>query len=73
PPATYSLTLEVNRHSDNPGFEGHAHGRGEHALMVAQEKKPLRHYVTDQTPDAQSVSDSLTHRASLPRFLKDIS
>lgn len=38
PPATYSLTLDVNRHSDNAGFEGLARGRGEHALMVAQEK-----------------------------------
>ncbi|EBO2853922.1 hypothetical protein C9W54_19375, partial [Salmonella enterica subsp. enterica serovar Enteritidis] len=73
PPATYSLTLDVNRHSDNAGFEGLAQGRGEHALMVAQEKKPLRLYVTDQSPDALSVSDSLTHRASLPWFLKDIS
>lgn len=73
PPATYSLTLDVNRHSDNAGFEGLARGRGEHALMVAQEKKPLRLYVTDQSPDALSVSDSLTHRASLPWFLKDIS
>ncbi|EKI0262971.1 YjiK family protein, partial [Salmonella enterica] len=53
--------------------EGLARGRGEHALMVAQEKKPLRLYVTDQSPDALSVSDSLTHRASLPWFLKDIS
>ncbi|MDN4562896.1 SdiA-regulated domain-containing protein, partial [Salmonella enterica subsp. enterica serovar Typhimurium] len=32
---------------DNAGFEGLAWGRGEHALMVAQEKKPLRLYVTD--------------------------
>ncbi|EGA2560031.1 YjiK family protein, partial [Salmonella enterica] len=73
PPATYSLTLDVDRHSDNAGFEGLARGRGEHALMVAQEKKPLRLYVTDRSPDALSVSDSLTHRASLPWFLKDIS
>ncbi|ELN97832.1 putative outer membrane protein, partial [Salmonella enterica subsp. enterica serovar Enteritidis str. 561362 1-1] len=62
-----------DRHSDNAGFEGLARGRGEHALMVAQEKKPLRLYVTDRSPDALSVSDSLTHRASLPWFLKDIS
>ncbi|ECM9435775.1 hypothetical protein YK56_23145, partial [Salmonella enterica subsp. enterica serovar Enteritidis] len=67
------LTLDVDRHSDNAGFEGLARGRGEHALMVAQEKKPLRLYVTDRSPDALSVSDSLTHRASLPWFLKDIS
>jgi uncharacterized protein YjiK len=31
-----------------------------------------RLYVTDQSPDALSVSDSLTHRASSPWFLKDI-
>ncbi len=45
PPVTYSLTLDVNRNSDNAGFKGLARGRGEHALMVAQEKKTLRLYM----------------------------
>ena len=59
--------------SDNAGFEGLARGRGENALIVAQEKKPLRFLETDHSHDSLSVSDSLTHRLSLPWFLKDIS
>ncbi|EJI9259451.1 SdiA-regulated domain-containing protein [Salmonella enterica] len=41
--------------------------------VVAQEKKPLRFLETDHSHDSLSVSDSLTHRLSLPWFLKDIS
>lgn len=73
PPASYILTLDVDRKSDNAGFEGLARGRGENALIVAQEKKPLRFLETDHSHDSLSVSDSLTHRLSLPWFLKDIS
>lgn len=73
PPASYTLTLDVDRKSDNAGFEGLARGRGENALIVAQEKKPLRFLETDHSHDSLSVSDSLTHRLSLPWFLKDIS
>ncbi|HGE5896217.1 TPA: SdiA-regulated domain-containing protein [Escherichia coli] len=73
PPAIYSLTLDFNRDSDNTGFEGLARGLTDNALMVAQEKKPLRLYTTDRTTDAITVSDALTRRASLPWFLKDIS
>lgn len=40
---------------------------------MAQEKKPLRFLETDHSHDSLSVSDSLTHRLSLPWFLKDIS
>ena len=50
--------------SDNAGFEGLARGRGENALIVAQEKKPLRFLETDHSHDSLSVSDSLTHRLS---------
>ncbi|WP_395224845.1 SdiA-regulated domain-containing protein [Salmonella sp. SKLX107313] len=73
PPASYTLTLDVDRKSANAGFEGLARGQEENALIVAQEKKPLRLYVTDRRSDALSVSDSLTHRVFLPWFLKDIS
>ncbi|EDW1487211.1 YjiK family protein [Salmonella enterica subsp. enterica] len=73
PPASYTLTLDVDRKSGNAGFEGLARGRGENALIVAQEKKPLRFLETDHSHDSLSVSDSLTHRLSLPWFLKDIS
>ncbi|EHW1129313.1 YjiK family protein, partial [Salmonella enterica subsp. enterica serovar Kinondoni] len=66
PPASYTLTLDVD-------IEGLARGRGENALIVAQEKKPLRFLETDHSHDSLSVSDSLTHRLSLPWFLKDIS
>lgn len=73
PPAIYSLTLDVNRGSDNAGFEGLARGLTDNALMVAQEKKPLRLYTTDRTTDAMTVSDALTRQVALPWFLKDIS
>ena len=66
------LTLDVDRKSDNAGFEGLARGR-EKCTDSGAGKKPLRFLETDHSHDSLSVSDSLTHRLSLPWFLKDIS
>ena len=38
PPASYTLTLDVDRKSDNAGFERLARGRGENVLIVAQKR-----------------------------------
>ncbi|EFH2541781.1 YjiK family protein [Escherichia coli] len=69
----YRFTLNINRNSDNAGFEGLTRGEMDNALIVAQEKKPLRLYTTDHTADAMTVSDALTRRVALPWYLKDIS
>ena len=42
PPASYTLTLDVDRKSDNAGFEGLARGRGENALIVARKRNRFR-------------------------------
>ena len=57
---------------DNAGFEGLARGRGENALIVAQKRNRFV-FRNGPQPYSLSVSDSLTHRLSLPWFLKDIS
>ena len=72
-PPLYALTLNINRNSDNAGFEGLARGMTNNKLMVAQEKKTLHLYTTDRTTDTMTVSDALTRQVALPWFLKDIS
>ena len=62
-----------DRKSDNAGFEGLARGRGRECTDSGAGKETASFLETDHSHDSLSVSDSLTHRLSLPWFLKDIS
>ena len=72
PPASYTLTLDVDRKSDNAGFEGLAVD-GKKCTDSGAGKETASFLETDHSHDSLSVSDSLTHQLSLPWFLKDIS
>ncbi|ASG86027.1 YjiK family protein [Salmonella enterica] len=73
PPASYTITLHINRNRDNAGFEGLASSKGWDKLIIAQEKKPLRIYRAGHSKNGMMISDTITRDASLPWFIKDIS
>ncbi|EAN5162640.1 TPA_asm: hypothetical protein GDL74_19475 [Salmonella enterica] len=72
-PAVYTMTLDINRSSDNAGFEGLASSKGRDKLIIAQEKKPLRIYRAGHSKNGMMISDTITREALLPWFIKDIS